>query len=270
MGIVDSKISSSTDSPCPDCSAFLNWNEAKHASERKQAVIFRSLVATLKSQPALDVDLEAKAVKLLESAIIEAAMKMVGTLAIFSSTKVQLALSKADLIPQLIITLNPLSLSFTKAVHIHTNFMETINRTVWPGTPDDLARLGIEDGNEQQAVHETVLQQVIVPSEKYICHLCMNRFSIIDGGLLDTFLELLARLLRISPYYQPTMDFVLNMPVTLTIPSCLAFCELEYSILCFLSEMVYAQRERNTQRVEVRQMWKTMHRMLRMEGIEDM
>ncbi|KAK2943641.1 hypothetical protein BLNAU_21431 [Blattamonas nauphoetae] len=199
------------------CSALLNWTEAKQTSDRELAVIFRSLVATLKLQPALDVALEAKAVRLLKSihqwthpsindfinvfgrttdesstnfvqsivvlisspsqAIIEAAMMMIGTLAMFSSTKVQLALANADLIPQLIHNLNPLSLSFTEAVDIHTNLMKTINRTVWPGTPDDLTRIGIEDGNEQQAVHETVLQRVIVPSEKYICHLCMNRFG---------------------------------------------------------------------------------------------
>ncbi|KAK2943639.1 hypothetical protein BLNAU_21429 [Blattamonas nauphoetae] len=309
MGVVDSKISSSTDSPCPDCSALLNWNEAKQTSDRELAVIFRSLVATLKLQPALDVALEAKAVRLLKSihqwthpsindfinvfgrttdesstnfvqsivvlisspsqAIIEAAMKMVGTLLTHCSRDIRLALAKADLIPQLIITLNPLSLSFTEAVDIHIYLLTTINKLVWLATPDGLVTLGIKGKNRQQAVHETPFQQILVPSEKYICHLCMNRFSIIDVYLSDTFLDILAALLEICPYYQPSMDFVLHMPVTLTIPSYLVFCELDFSIRSFLYEMVIAQLERIRQRDEVRQMWKTMHRMLRMEGVED-
>ncbi|KAK2964074.1 hypothetical protein BLNAU_1155 [Blattamonas nauphoetae] len=72
--------------------------------------------------------------------ITTAAMKMIEDLIWGCSEAVNFALLKADLIPQLIITLNPLSLSFAEA-----------------------------------AVHETILKQVLVPSEKYICHLCMNR-----------------------------------------------------------------------------------------------
>ncbi|KAK2951364.1 hypothetical protein BLNAU_13743 [Blattamonas nauphoetae] len=50
-----------------DCSAFLNWDEGRHQTEHEQAVVFQSLVATVKLKPALDVSLEAKVVQFLES-----------------------------------------------------------------------------------------------------------------------------------------------------------------------------------------------------------
>ncbi|KAK2945541.1 hypothetical protein BLNAU_19539 [Blattamonas nauphoetae] len=201
--------------------------------------------------------------------ITTAAMKMLDSLIDWCSDKVHLPLVKADLIPQLILLLNPLSLSFAEAVDIHACLISIISDSIWLSTPHGLTQLGIEDYDEQQAVHETVLQQVLVPSEKYILHLCMNRFSIINGNQSYSFLTLLAQLLRICPYYQPTMDFVLNMPVVLTIPSCLTFFEDDYAIWAFLLHMNNTQRDWNEIRGETRQMWKTVRRMLRMEGIED-
>ncbi|KAK2944287.1 hypothetical protein BLNAU_20783 [Blattamonas nauphoetae] len=264
----------------------------------------------MKSQPALDVSLEAKAVNfirymhisaessidafldslgrtidesstnfiqsivvLLSStsrAITTTTIKMLVPLILFCSHKVRLALAKADLIPQLINTLNPLSLSFTEAIDIHTNLNFCITCSLWPATPFGLTELRIEDGNERQAVHETVFQQVVAPSEKYISHVCVNRFSISDGGPSEHFLELLANLIQICPYHQPTMDFVLHMPVFLTIPSCLTFFENDDSISHFVVLLIQSQQEWNDTRGTERQMSKIVQQMLRMEGIEDM
>ncbi|KAK2957604.1 hypothetical protein BLNAU_7503 [Blattamonas nauphoetae] len=249
-------------------SPFLNWSDDDPGSENEKAIVFRSLVATLKSHPALDASLEAKAVKLLKS-ITTPAMEMLASLIRNASSKRRLALVKADLIPQLIPSLNLLSLPFAEAVDIHINLMKTIICSTWLATPNCLKKLGIEDGNGQQAVYDTILKQVLVPSEKYIRHLCVNRFSIIDAEQSENFLLLLTHLVRISPYYQPTMEIVLHMPVVLTIPSCLTFFERDSSIWDFLIEMNNHQREWNEQSGEVREMGKTVHRMLRMEGMED-
>ncbi|KAK2957616.1 hypothetical protein BLNAU_7515 [Blattamonas nauphoetae] len=259
--------------------------------------------------PALDASLEAKAVKLLESVrprtrsatenylsnlashsddsltnfvqcvvvltsspsqvITTAAMKMLETLIWTSSAEVRLALVNAYLIPQLINTLNPLSLSFTKSVDIHNYLLSCSNWTVWLTTPSGLEDLGTEDGEEQQAVHETILKQIVAPSEEYIRHLCVNRFLIVDRDISYYFLELVVKILRICPYYQQTRDFIIDMPVFLTITSSLTFFENERSIRSFLWDMNYTQREWNKQSLEVRQMGKTVLRMLRMEGIED-
>ncbi|KAK2952441.1 hypothetical protein BLNAU_12547 [Blattamonas nauphoetae] len=175
----------------------------------------------------------------------------------------------ADLIPQLITTLNPHSLSFAKAVDIHVHLLNIIIHFLWSATRNGLASLKIEDPDVQQTVYETIFQQVLTPSEQYISHLCVKRFSIVDGEQSRYFMRLLAYLLRICPYHQPTMEFVLNMPVLLTIPSCLTFFTNDYSIDWFLYDMMKTQREWNKRRGDYRHMWKAVNRMLRMEGIED-
>ncbi|KAK2950673.1 hypothetical protein BLNAU_14344 [Blattamonas nauphoetae] len=211
MSALDSKKSTSTGSSSADCSAFLNWDEESLQSFHEAAVVFWSLVATVKLQPVLDDTLEGKAVNFLQrmdldereladaflmslrqtmnessrdfihQAVTTATMKMLQSLIANCSRKVRLALVKADLIPQLITTLNPQSLSFTEALDIHTSLMINITNTLGLATPNGLGQLGIEDDNEQEAVHETVFQQVVTPSEKYIWHLCVNHYSIIDG-----------------------------------------------------------------------------------------
>ncbi|KAK2943705.1 hypothetical protein BLNAU_21356 [Blattamonas nauphoetae] len=309
MTSFEAKPPSSTDSSCPDCSDFLNWDEEQLGSDFEKTVVFRSLVATLTLQPELDESLEAKTVKFLKfvrpldrksldafleslgpttdesltnfvqdlrvlissgsQVITTAAMGILDHLIFVSSVQVQLALVKADLIPQLIVTLNPLALSFTEAVDIHTSLIKTISWSLWLATRIGLRQLEMEDDDGQQSVHETILKQVVTPSEKYICHLCMNRYSIIGGFQSDDFLMLLARLLQISPFYQPTMSVIVTMPIFHSIPSCLTFFEKEFSIWFFIDSMVDFQREWNKKRGDSRHLWKNVHRMLRMEGIED-
>ncbi|KAK2962012.1 hypothetical protein BLNAU_3068 [Blattamonas nauphoetae] len=292
-----------------DCSPFLNWNEELIDSAREQAVVFRSLVSTLKSQPVLDDFLVIKAMNFLESVPLEdgeaadaflgnlaslsddsdsnfvqsilvlvssasqiittAAMKTLKSLLVTCSAKISYSLVKADLIPQLIIALNPLSLSFTEAEDIHISLTITITCSLWLSTQVQLAQLEIDDHDEQQAVHETVLKQVVVPSEKYIWYLCVNQFSIVDGKQSNWFLALIAILLEILPYYQPTLELVIRMPVVFTIPSCLTFFEDDGSTSNFLYLLIDAQLEWNKQSVEVRKKGKIMLQMLRMEGIED-
>ncbi|KAK2956333.1 hypothetical protein BLNAU_8700 [Blattamonas nauphoetae] len=202
-------------------------------------------------------------------AITTAALKMLRNQMAMCSTTVLLMLVTADLLPQLMNTLNPQSLSFAEAVDIHSDLLIIIPYSYWLSSPRGLASLEIEDHTDQQAVHETVLQQVLAPSEQYIRHLCTNRYSILDGGLSFEFVDLVARFLEISPFYPPTMDFVLQMPVILTIPSCLTFFDCDRSIWHFLYQMNDTQQELNEQGGEGQQMWKKVLQMLRMEGIED-
>ncbi|KAK2961557.1 hypothetical protein BLNAU_3355 [Blattamonas nauphoetae] len=239
-----------------DCSPFLNWDGKKFVSEDEKAMVFRSLVATVKLQFALDDSLETKVVNFLNTVDVEAegsadeflhglaslshdpwtefvqsmivlvssasevitttTMKVLKNLIWNISAKLNLTLVKADLIPQLIITLNPLSLSFAEAEDIHTSLISTITWSAWLSTPDGLGQLEIEDPNEQQAVHKTVFQQVVAPSE-----------------------------------------------------NCLTIFEHEKTIWYFLYRMNNTQWKWNGKGGKVRQMWKTVHRVLRMEGIED-
>ncbi|KAK2946877.1 hypothetical protein BLNAU_18176 [Blattamonas nauphoetae] len=202
-------------------------------------------------------------------AIIKASMGMLDDLIHECSTKVHLALVKANLIPHVFASLNPHSLLLGDNDDIHICIISAVTKSVRLATRNGFTALDIEGDDEQQTVHETVFKQVLTPSEKYICHLCVNRFSIIDGTQSKLFLALLASLVQQCSYYQPTMEFVLHMPVFLTIPSCLTIFDDDFAISNFLFEMVCVQWGWNKTRGEVRQMWKETHRMLRMEGFDD-
>ncbi|KAK2964062.1 hypothetical protein BLNAU_1143 [Blattamonas nauphoetae] len=174
-----------------DCYPFLNWNEEGPESSEEKAVVFQSLVATVKSQPALDDSLEAKAVKLLEyvipndffsavtflrnfassfddtltnfvqsivvlvsspsNGITTASMKILRNLITGCSAKVHQSLIQVDLIPKIITTLNPQSVSLSDCEQIHTCLIRVISWLFWMATPARLVYLEIEGLDEQQA-----------------------------------------------------------------------------------------------------------------------
>ncbi|KAK2955505.1 hypothetical protein BLNAU_9552 [Blattamonas nauphoetae] len=292
-----------------DCSPFLNWEEGKISSGLDNIVIFRSLVATIKFQPTLDVSLEEKAVRFLESVspyheesdvdllnslatfsdesmtdfvqdivvlispanqlITATTIELMDNLILLCSYDIRFALIKADLIPRLINTLNPQSFSISDCEDMHTCLMGIITNSFRLAGPNRVSEVEIEDDDERKSVHETVLKQVLSPSEKSVGHLCTNPTSIVDGDQSKRFLIFLARLLRMSPYHQPIMDLCIELPIVLAIPSCLTIFEKDEPIWDFLLEMVKSQREWNKQGGVQQHMWRTVDRMLRMEDIED-
>ncbi|KAK2940019.1 hypothetical protein BLNAU_25075 [Blattamonas nauphoetae] len=86
-------------------------------------------------------------------------MEMLKGLLFCCSAKICLTLVEADLVPQLILSLNPLSLSFEEAADIHIHLNSSIYQLLWLSTQIGLAAVRIEDRNEQQAVHETVFNK---------------------------------------------------------------------------------------------------------------
>ncbi|KAK2949808.1 hypothetical protein BLNAU_15290 [Blattamonas nauphoetae] len=292
-----------------DCIPFLSWTENYYESWFGQTVVFQSLVATRKIQPALDVSLEAKATQFLESlteifrwspddllsahvshsdgsltdfvqsivvlisspnqVIKTATMKMLNKVVVNCSAIHALLLIKADLIDQLLVTLNPLSLSFADAVDIHSKLMSIIHWSVLLTTPDGLKKLKIEDPDEQQALCETVLKQGLAPSSTYLCYLCAKYHSIIEGDMSTLFMTLLSQLLQISSHSHQTMEYVLTLPVFLATSSCLSFFETDSTIDTFLSSMIDPKSKRNEQSGDVRESEMTILRSLRMEGIDD-
>ncbi|KAK2955126.1 hypothetical protein BLNAU_9855 [Blattamonas nauphoetae] len=177
----------------------------------------------------------------------------------------RLNLVKADLIPHLITHLNPLSLSFTDSQEIHSHLTSIISSSIWLATQFGLRNLQIKDWNEQQNIHETVFNQVLVPSEPYIRHLCVNSRTIADRDQSSHFMQILGFLLRICPFYQPTLDFVRNLPIITTIPLALSSSVKEPSIWQFLFESTSAQEEWNEKGGDIRQTGKAVHGCLKSE-----
>ncbi|KAK2955482.1 hypothetical protein BLNAU_9529 [Blattamonas nauphoetae] len=131
--------------------------------------------------------------------IITTTIDMLDHLISVNSDKNRLDLVKADLISKLIATINPQSFSIPDCEDMHTCLIHIITSSLRFPPQDYSATLDshgqkfstlsfflpttfvhdceIEDGNEQQAVHETVFQQVLLQSEQYLSHLCVNRYG---------------------------------------------------------------------------------------------
>ncbi|KAK2955188.1 hypothetical protein BLNAU_9917 [Blattamonas nauphoetae] len=226
----------------PDIAEVVQSDERRRGRDEGGvgSVVFMSLVATVKIQPALDDSLEAKAITFLESwnpddkessdvflnsirrTTDESLTNFVQSIGVLISsanktiTTAIMSMLRTDLIPQLINTLNILSPSFAEAEEIHTHLLKILHFSLWLPTPYGFAELEIDNQDDRQAARETVLTQILTPSEMYICHLCANRFSIIDGKQSRSFLRVLAQLVRIYPVYQPTMDLSPSIITTLT------------------------------------------------------
>ncbi|KAK2960848.1 hypothetical protein BLNAU_4245 [Blattamonas nauphoetae] len=180
-----------------------------------------------------------------------------------------LKLIRAGLIPHIVASLNPQSLSFADSKFIHMNLILTINCSVRQSILSITNSLGIEDPIEAQAVHDTILQQVLVPSEDYIRHICVNRHSMIEADQSYELLILLNGIVRICPYNPQTIDFVLTMPLLQAITSALTFCYNDESRRVFLCRTETSQREWSRQSRNVRQSAQIVLRCLRTEGFDD-
>ncbi|KAK2943317.1 hypothetical protein BLNAU_21742 [Blattamonas nauphoetae] len=109
------------------------------------------------------------------------------------------------------------SLTSPETCVLHISLLHILNNSFSLATRDGLAQLASEDDDELQAVHETILSQVVIPSEKWICDLCVNRLSMIVGVQSRHFEDVHADLLEMCACHHPTMDVVLHVPVSLPI-----------------------------------------------------
>ncbi|KAK2942288.1 hypothetical protein BLNAU_22815 [Blattamonas nauphoetae] len=186
-----------------------------------------------------------------------------------SSPQFRLELIEAQLIPQIIISLNPQSSVVRETLRMNASLLNLIASSLDLATQEELALLKIEPNREQQKVFQTVHNHVLVPSKGYILHLCEHHYSIEIWHTLYYFVRVLYRLLQISPYYQPTLDFVLDMPIILTIPSCLTFFDDDADMRFNLQFLDDARCKWNKQAENIRRSGTILLRSLRMEGLED-
>ncbi|KAK2948116.1 hypothetical protein BLNAU_16916 [Blattamonas nauphoetae] len=248
----------------------VNLLEHVHLFDRGEADRFILGLVTSSPDEALP-DVVASIIVLLSfpnQRIIKATMMFLDSLIQFCSPSVRLKLVRADLLPHIIASLNPLSLSVADYKYIHSRLIFVIDYSLYLSLPDNLENLRIENSTESQAVHETVLKQVLVPSEAYIRHLCVNQYSMIESDQSYELLTLFAELLQICAYYQPIMDFVFKLPVFSAITSAISFCDEELRIWLFLGQTCMHQKEWDKQGRSLRQYGQIVRRYLKMEGFE--
>ncbi|KAK2945218.1 hypothetical protein BLNAU_19858 [Blattamonas nauphoetae] len=287
----------------------LNWDGALFQSPSEKSVVYHSLVSLIQPDFVFTDDFVKKAVLLLEQlrfsnstdtnkficpamestdqnlmeflqsfmillssanhTLITATMKMLDSLLHNTSTRMHLRLINADLIVHLLTSLNPLSLSIADTQDIHSSVISIITLSLCLSNPYVLNALNIKDSSEQQAIHEAILNRVLVPTEAYIRYLCTNYSFIADGASSEQFTYLLTRPLETSQLSQPALTFVLDLPITLTIPSFLSFFEDNLTTLRFFFEFSRIVKELNRKDGEQSQTGQIIIRSLQKEGLED-
>ncbi|KAK2946523.1 hypothetical protein BLNAU_18565 [Blattamonas nauphoetae] len=290
-------------------SAFLHWDGLPIDSISERSSIYCSLVQMVKNEEALDPSLEDKAVSffnlvkpdtandvdsfvsgivpssLPESSrdfvgsivelisghskpVLNTAMAFVGRIVFRSSDNTILKLVKDGLIQKLISCLDLFSLSFIDAEYIHTSLLSIIYESLWIST-ERKETLKLNDANEQLNIRETVHNQVLLPSEAYIRHLCSNSYSFRNRDQSFQYMILLPRLLDVSPYHPATMEFVQNLHVCVTLTSAMAFFDFNVAICGSLLVLTTTQLTRRNASGQVLERHHILFRSLKMEGIED-
>ncbi|KAK2943255.1 hypothetical protein BLNAU_21827 [Blattamonas nauphoetae] len=201
--------------------------------------------------------------------IITSMLRMVTTLIRQTSPKQRLSLVHLNLVPHLLSAINVRSLSFADGQDLILFVAGLLIQLLSLASLHTLAKLEAEHHLNRQAVHEAVLQHILVPSEEFIRHICLNRLSISTEALSNQFMSFLTQILHISPYHVPTMDFIRTLPIVLSIPSFLTFCSFDPTIESFLDDVIVVQSEWDRQGGSVRQSGIVISRLLPMEGFSD-
>ncbi|KAK2943245.1 hypothetical protein BLNAU_21817 [Blattamonas nauphoetae] len=160
-----------------------------------------------------------------------------------SSSNVHLSLINLNLVPQLLSSLNPQSLSFEDAPDVVLFVASLLSQLLQISSPHSLIKLEIENNWDRSALHDTTLAHLLVPSEGFIRHVCLNRPSFEEKEISLIFMSLLMQILHISPYHPPTMDFIQTLPIVLSIPSMLTSCPSDQSKFYCLTDLLAEQTE---------------------------
>ncbi|KAK2941163.1 hypothetical protein BLNAU_23928 [Blattamonas nauphoetae] len=201
--------------------------------------------------------------------IITSMLRVVPWLIRQTSPKQCLSLVHLNLVPQLLSAINVQSLSFADGQGLILLVAGLLVQLLNLASLYSLAKLEIEHHLDRQAVHEAVLKHILVPSEGFIRHICLNRLSISTEALSNHFMSLLMQILHISPYHPQTMDFVQTLPIVLSIPSFLTFYSFDVTIESFLDDLIVVQSEWDRKGGSIRRSGRIISRCLVMEGFSD-
>ncbi|KAK2942863.1 hypothetical protein BLNAU_22224 [Blattamonas nauphoetae] len=201
--------------------------------------------------------------------IIESTIEMLESQLWKCDHDLKLNLLDTDLIPHLLTSLHAPSISFTGAKDIHSRLISILDSFLMSVIPTILITVRQTEPDRRLQIYGTVLKQVLVPSEQYCRYLCACRFSIVEGGQADNFVSLLARLIEICPEHHPTRDFVLALPVSFAISSCLMSIECQVAMFKLMSGMVDALIDQIDESPQLRQSKAIILRSLKMEGFDD-
>ncbi|KAK2940593.1 hypothetical protein BLNAU_24507 [Blattamonas nauphoetae] len=186
-----------------------------------------------------------------------------------ASTTIRLSLINLDLIPQLLSAINTQSLSLEEAPNIVLSLIDVITHSLSLTSPQHRARIEIEHLWGTQAIYDTVLAHILVPSGEFIRHLCLNHHMFHNDSISVKFVPLLMTILQICHYHQPSIDFIQTLPLFITILNYITFCSSDLPISYCLYDLLDELQEWSQPDDNIHQSGTTGTRLLMMEGFSD-
>ncbi|KAK2960049.1 hypothetical protein BLNAU_4932 [Blattamonas nauphoetae] len=122
--------------------------------------------------------------------------------------------------------------------------------------------------SDKSNYREMILQKVVLPSSQFERYLISNRY-LLNGDLLQSFIILLVRFFKASPYHPPTLEYVLASPMAMAFPSCFSIIENDFRVWATLANICFAIYDWRKGGAEVIESAKRMMQALFSEGFDD-
>ncbi|KAK2950208.1 hypothetical protein BLNAU_14894 [Blattamonas nauphoetae] len=202
------------------------------------------------------------------STMVVAALSLLHKTILMSSTEIRHRPVQSDLVSKVFATVQPHTLPISGNDKIFDNLLIIIYRYLNLAVPLSLRELGITAAVDQSNHREMIFQKVVLPSSQFFQYLISNR-NMLKGELLNSFMSLLTTHLRIGPFHDPTLEFVIASPIVMAFSSCLSFIEDNSRLWVTLQHINYSFKEWKKEGPEVVQSGKRMIQALISEGFED-
>ncbi|KAK2942173.1 hypothetical protein BLNAU_22900 [Blattamonas nauphoetae] len=247
---------------------FLKGLEPMWGDEDDTAKLVRDLVPSSDGSPSGFVESILTLLSSPHSTVVAAALSFLRKTTSHSPMKIRLHLVESDLITKLLTTVRPHTLQISGNEEIFDELLGIIDRFVDLASTSSLSERGITVAVEAFDHREMIFQKVVIPSSQFVTFLISNR-HILNGDLLESFMFLLAKFIKIGPFHRTTLEFILASPIVMAFSNCLSFVEDEsylWSILMDINRSLYEWKREGP---EVSQSGKLMLQALFSEGFAD-
>ncbi|KAK2962893.1 hypothetical protein BLNAU_1916 [Blattamonas nauphoetae] len=200
--------------------------------------------------------------------IVLSALSFLNVIITYSSEAHKLRFVQTDIVPRIISILHSQDFSFWNLNRFIDSLTWILIHFARLAGSYALHFLKIADPSSQHRHRELILQRVILPSSPYITFLCEDRSLFDDKRRSCTILEILGLLVTIGFFHIPTLEFVLDSPIVMTIHDRLSFIDTDLPTYHVLKLVGNSLREWQTCGPEVTQSGKRTIHALISEGFE--
>ncbi|KAK2960151.1 hypothetical protein BLNAU_5034 [Blattamonas nauphoetae] len=204
----------------------------------------------------------------LHSRVVAAAVSFLSETALKASHAIRCPLMKSDVVTKVLATVQPHTLPISGNERMLNKLIKIIILSLQLAIPYYVGKLNITTALETHNHREMIFQKVVLPSSQFVTFLISNRY-VLNGDLLDSYMELLRTLIQIGTYHDPTLEFVLASPIAMAFSSCVSIVEGDYDLWMTLININGSLAIWKNEGSEVAQFGQRMMEALFSEGFED-